>query len=383
MFPASLVHQSRIWHNSGMQKPAHILFFLLFLACHYAADAMAAGFYQPGFRTMGTWTEEPPIRVDLAIWYPAIRQPKDLNYPPWTIRGALNARPAEGKFPLLVLSHATPEDRFAHHNLAAWLARAGFVVAAPCHSRDYMDNMDDLFTWNQLDRRAREIAKAVEMTLSQKDLAAIVDRERIGLIGFGSGATAALLLGGAMPNCSGWRQYCKQAGQGDVYCSPWAKDRMAALCQGLPLAASMADPQFKAMAAIAPGYGMLFDAGSFSHFYPPLLLVSAGRDHFNAARLHCEPLAKLLGKRARFLELPDADAGALMAPCPPSLAAELPELCQSVSPQRREALHRELADALLTFFNHYLVNAKNLHAIPQTPSPTPEAAARPGGRAPH
>lgn len=343
------------------------LIFLFFLVCCFGQSAFCATIYNAGFRTLGLWLEEPPIRVDIGIWYPAARQPKDLNYPPWTISGAPNARPVAGKYPLLILSHETSGDRFAHHDLASWLARCGFVVVAPGHGKDYMDNMDDLFTWTQLDRRVKEIHKAIEMAISQKDLGSIIDQDRIGFIGYGSGGTTGLLLGGALPNCSGWANYCKKAGNRDVYCSPWAIDRMNNLCQTLPLAKSLADPRIKAIAAIAPGYGMLFDADSFRHFYPPLLLVSAGKEQFNRAILHCEPLARLLGKRARFLEFSDADAGALMAPCPPALSIDIPELCHSVTPQRREAILSELEDALLAFFSHFFMKKGNLPAIPKPP----------------
>lgn len=346
--------------------------FFCFLFLLLVGYANAAQLYQPGFRTLGMWDEEPAIRLDVSIWYPALRQPKDLNYPPWTISGAFNAKPAEGRFPLLIISHDTSTDRFAHHNLASWLAQAGFVVAAPSHSRDYMDNMDDLFTFDQLARRVQEIGKTIDMLADQKDLAAIVDKERIGIIGFGSGGSAALLLGGALPDCGGWPEYCGNAGEQDVYCSTWARDRINILCQSFPLKTSLADRRVKAVAAISPGYGMLFDNDSFRYFYPPLLLVCAGKDQFNVARLHCEPLARLLGKRTRYLALPDADAGALMAPCPPGLAAELPELCQSVQPYRREAIHLELRAALLAFFAHYLRDDKNLPSIPVPPELDPK-----------
>lgn len=345
---------------------------LLCIIC-WQYPAYCAQVYQAGFRTLGAWSEEPPLRVDVSIWYPANRQPRELNYPPWTISAALNARPAEGKFPLLVISHATPADRYAYHELAAWLAREGFVVAAPGHGNDCMNNMDDLFTFEQLARRAREMASAIDMTLAEKDLARIIDASRIGVAGFGSGAAAALLLGGALPDCAGWPEYCKRAGASDVYCSPWARERINGLCMSFPLQKSLADPRVKAIAAIAPGYGMLFDAESFRHFYPPLLLVAAGRDKFNRVSLHCEPLARLLGSRARFLDLPNADEGALMSPCPPALANELPELCKSVSPSDRQAILQKLENALLAFFGHYLLITGNLPNIPAPPDLAPPA----------
>lgn len=346
-----------------------ILILLVLLLAPFAA--LAAGVFQPGFRTLGTWEDDPPARLDISIWYPALREPKDLTYPPWVISGALNAKPAEGRFPLILISHASPVDRFAYHALATALAREGFIVVAPTHRHDCMDNMDDLFTWEQLDKRIREMNLALNLALGEKELAASVDSKRIGLIGFGSGATAALLMGGAMPACVSWPGYCRKAGKNDPYCSPWAKDRLDTLCSNFPLRKSLANPAIKAIAAVAPGFGMIFDADSFRYFYPPLLLIAAGRDSFNRAYLHCQPIAEILGAKARFLDLPEADAGALISPCSPALAEELPELCLSMDGAKKAAIQTRLTETLLAFFSHYLLITGNLPVIKAPPEPEP------------
>lgn len=342
------------------------MFFVITSFCFFCSSAVAQ-IYQPGFRTIGLWQEDPPVRLDVNIWYPSNRAPKDANYPPWTINVALNAKPAEGKFPLLLLSHASPADRFAYHTLASRLSREGFVVACPQHRHDFMDNMDDLFTWKQIEQRINDISGTIKLTFAEKDLVGSLDRNRIGLIGFGSGAAAGLIMGGALPVCAAWPNYCQQAGVKDPYCSSWAKDRMNSLCQNFPLKKSLANPAIKAIAAIAPGFGMIFDADSFRYFYPPLLLVAAGKDNFNRAWLHCEPLARIFGSKARFLDLPEADAGALISPCPPPLANDLPELCQSLPEKKKAAIRAKLAEALYAFFSHYLVITANLPKIPDPP----------------
>lgn len=350
-----------------------LLFQALAILLFYSAASFAQT-YQPGFRTMGIWEEDPPTRLDINIWYPANRQPKELNYPPWVIVGALNARPAEGRFPLLLLSHASPADRFAYYKLAARLAQEGFVVVSPTHRHDHMDNMEDMFTWRQLSERVNEIEKAISLALADKDLQGCIDSERMGLIGFGSGAAAALLMGGALPSCAAWPDYCVRAGALDPYCSPWAQDRMNALCGNFPLKQSLANPSIKAIAAIAPGFGMIFDSGSFEHFHPPLLLVAAGNDNFNRAWLHCQPIASLVGARARFLNLPEADAGALISPCPQALEEELPELCLSLAQAEKEKIQTRLVETLLAFFRNYLVLDGNLPVIPPPPDLAPASA---------
>lgn len=346
-----------------------IALLLLFMLC---CQSSVAQVFQPGFRTCGIWQEDPRLRLDIAIWYPASKQPKELNFPPWIINGAPNAKIASGKFPLIILSHASYADRFAYHATAAMLAAQGFVVAAPTHSLDCMTNMDDLFTWRQLAARAKKIRITIDILLDNKDIGPGIDSNRIGLIGYGSGASAALLLGGALPNCSSWSDYCVRAGASDSYCSPWARERIGALCQQLPLTQSLADTRIKAIAAIAPGFGMLFDSKSFEFFRPPLLLVTAGRDSFNRRWLHGAPIAKALGAKARLLDLPEADAAALISPCPQALAEELPELCLSLDPALKQAIQAKLSATLLAFFTHFLVIQSNLPVIAEPPNLEPE-----------
>lgn len=290
-----------------------------------------------------------------------------MNYMPWIVNGALNGRAAEGNFPLIVISHPTPGTRFSYHNLAEELARQGFIVAAPHHGRDNMNNMDDMFTWSQLERRVREISATIDAITADKEIANILDAKRIGLVGFGSGGSAALLAGGALPNCSGWANYCGSASSSDPYCAGWGREKVGAICQNFPLRKSLADQRIKAVAIVAPGYGMFFDKNSFAHFYPPVLLVGAGKDAFNNVALHCEPLARILGKKANYLDLPQADAGALMAPCPDAIERELPELCNSATPEERQEIHITLLKALCAFFSHYL-KTDNLPSIPPPPN---------------
>lgn len=347
-----------------------------------SGTAHAAEAYKPAFRTLGEVLTEPPLRLDINVWYPGTRQPRELSYTPWTLYAARNGRPAEGRFPLLLLSHATPGTRFSYHDTAARLAARGFVVAAPAHAHDSMHNMDDLFTWPQLENRAKELSATIRILLDDKELAACIDPGRIGVLGFGTGATAALLLGGALPDCAPWSGYCARAGAGDAYCNPWVREKIDAICATFPLRRSLADPRIKAVAAVAPGYGMLFGPTSFRHFYPPLLLVVAGAEKLDRADLHAGAIARIPALKATVLELPQADTGALMAPCPPGIASELPELCLSVPPETRAALAQRLDDALTEFFLRHLGSSAHVPVIPPPPDLTPPAPKSPAPAAP-
>lgn len=344
-----------------------VLALLLFTSAANAADT-----YMVGFKTLGQWSPETGLRLDVNVWYPSIRPPRDLNYAPWEISASRAGKAVDGRFPLLLLSHDTAGTRFSYHDTAAWLASLGFVVAAPSHPGDNMDNMDNLLTWQQLENRAHELSGSIDLLLHDPEVEPSIDGSRIGVIGFGAGAAAALLLGGALPDCEGWTNYCTRTAPHDMYCNTWARERMQSLCKNLPLTRSLADTRVRAIAAVAPGFGMLFSRQSFHWFYPPLLLMAAPNDSLNNTSMHARRIFELMDKKPRWLSLPQADTGALMAPCPESLALELPELCRSVSPDTRVAIHKRMTEALGDFFLHYLGNAQNLPQIPPPPDLTPQ-----------
>lgn len=337
------------------------------------APGSAAG-YQVGFRTIGQWQVENALRLDVNIWYPSVRAPRELDYPPWTIEAARGGKPVEGRFPVIILSHASPGARFSYHQTAAWLAMHGFVVAAPTHAVDSMYNMDALFTWRQFRTRATDISTTLNILQKSPDLAPMTDMNRVGVIGYGAGGLAALLTGGALPDCGSRNNYCMSVERQDMYCNPWAAEKLDALCARLPLRKSLADTRVKAVAAVSPAFSLLLSQRSLRYYYPPTLLVAGGaevEDRPDTIRM----LASWFPRPVEMLLIDDADAGAFMSPCPPVLLEDLPELCGSVTPDERVRILETLHAALLDFFVRHLGNEAHIPAIPPPPAvETPEAA---------
>lgn len=344
-----------------------LLCFLLVAACGLClSPSCRAEGYQVGFRTIGQWQVENALRLDVNIWYPSIRAPRELDYPPWTIEAARGGKPVEGRFPVLVLSHASPGARFSYHQTAAWLAMHGFVVAAPTHAFDSMYNMDALFTWRQFHTRAVDISTTLNILQKSPDLAPMVDMNRVGVIGYGTGGLAALLTGGAVPDCGARSEYCAGLGQQDMYCNPWASDKLDTLCATLPPRKSLADTRVKAVVAVSPAFALLLSKKSLRHYSPPTLLVAGGaevEDRPETIRL----LASWFPRPVDVLEIELADTGAFMSPCPPVLLEDLPELCSSVSPDERAGILENLHAALLTFFMQHLGESAAIPAIPLPP----------------
>lgn len=342
-------------------------------------SAMAgAGAFQPGFRTLGVWMEDLQLRMDVNVWYPTLRKPSSVSYGPWELHVARNSREAEGRFPLVLLSHDSPGTRFSHYETADHLARAGFVVAALTHEEDNADNMPHLFSLRQLTGRAEQLRAALDVLLVHEDTARSIDPDRVGVLGFGVGGTAALLVGGALPSGRGWQDYCAKAGPTDPYCTDWAAPRMRRLTEALPLKASLADVRVKAVAAAAPAYGMLFDREGLRWLYPPLLLIRAGTDTFNRPSLHVDAIADAVAgvvpSPPYLADLAETDAGSLMSACPPAMRKDISALCGEASPKQRRAALRRLNSLVGRFFLETLGRTGSPRHIPAPPDISPPSA---------
>ena len=94
-----------------------------------AADTFA------GLR-LQTLQTSPSEKIDVALWYPTSTPSQATTIGPHVQDVAMGAPASTGPFPLIVISHGTGGMNMNHHELAAALARGGFVVAALTHPGD-------------------------------------------------------------------------------------------------------------------------------------------------------------------------------------------------------------------------------------------------------
>ena len=161
-------------------------------------------------------------------------------------------------------------------------------------------------------------------------------------------------MGGATLDRAGWNNYCggSDTEKDDHYCSQWASQRMAALVSSLPLRTKLADPRIKAVAAISPMYGMLMTPAALRTCTAEVFLLETEED----LRLRSANtlLADRFPQQPTLGRLPQANVGGLMSTCPRALAEELPELCNSVTPEQRQRIYYQLRALLGDFFTQTL-----------------------------
>ncbi len=326
-------------------------FLLTLCLCLLCATAQAAQTLHPGFKTLGVWEPDSAIRLDFAIWYPARRSPFKLDYGDWVFSAARGATPLQGRHPLILLSHDSPGSRFSLHALASELARNGFVVAAPTHAGDNLNDMRLLYTGAQLVQRARQLYTALDILLQHPATASLIDSRRIGILGVGPGGTAALMLAGGRLDPRGWDGYCTGKTE-DPYCQLWTRSRMEALAATPGLDASFLDKRILAAAAVAPTYGMLLTPGALSSVHIPVLLLGAEKEPLCPPRL-TEAIRDAFSATPEYAVIPDADAITLTSPCGNgTLVQTLPELCRPV-PERAQ-VQADLAESATRFFLDHL-----------------------------
>jgi predicted dienelactone hydrolase len=268
-----------------------------------APELAAYGDYAVGVRTLqatdtgrpdivNTTDGEPVPRADrtltLEVWYPAVlaeRQTPDVAYHTTTRdpavkttlhgRAVRDAAPMAGKgnFPLVIVSHGYPGNRYLLSHLTENLASKGFVVVAIDHTDSTYDDQqafastlyhrpfDVRFVLDEMARLGRPGSGSF--------LSDMVDASRTGLVGYSMGGYGVLnVVGAGFSEASVSMQSAPPAGM--------LAERGAAN----PDYRKAMDPRVKAAIAIAP-WGMtrgVWDAEGLRGIRTPVLFVAGSAD---------------------------------------------------------------------------------------------------------
>lgn len=224
-------------------------------------------------------------RLTLEVWYPATLaagQRAEGRYRVITRdpsvqatlvgRAVREAAPAAGgPFPLVIVSHGYPGNRFLMSHLCENLASKGFVVAAIDHPDSTYDDQkafastlynrafDQLFVLNEMARLGREAGF----------LRGLVDADRTGLVGYSMGGYGVMNVIGA--------GYSKAS---ESFQSSPPNRLLAARGAGNPDYSRTIDPRIRAAVAVAP-WGMqtgFWEADGLRGVKTPVLFVAGSAD---------------------------------------------------------------------------------------------------------
>jgi predicted dienelactone hydrolase len=290
---------------------------------------------------------------DVTVWYPTPDPEVPWQAGPFTVAASLNAGIAKGqRFPVVLLSHGRGGSPLGHRELAASLARAGFVVVAPTHVGDAAGHPRMQRQSQILMSRPRQAVEALSAALADARFAADVDPARMGMIGYSAGGYTALVLAGAHPNVAAASAYCAAEGRGDPgSCGP-AHDSAPQPVMGLENWQPPAEPRLKALVLMDP-LSMVFQRGDVGSVRMPVLLFRPEDDAYLKADHNALALARDLPTPPAQIVVPGRHF-VFIDPCPEKLAAEAPGICQDAPGVDRVAIHHKIESDIATFLRQHL-----------------------------
>jgi len=241
--------------------------------------------------TRRNWTDDGPRPLKWSAWYPSSDIEdceKAVGF--FDLKDArLSAPIAEGKFPLVVMSHGTGGSAEGMSWLGTALAKKGFIVLGANHhgntsAEDYL--AEGFVCWWE---RVEDLSELLNHHLSVGPFAKAIDNNRITGVGFSVGGYTVMSMAGAitrLENYFNWRDDTGLPMSGPTE-FPDVEDHIPELkARSSVFKASwdthtrnLFDPRIKSLVLLAPAPPVRsFDGASVEQISIPTMIVSASGD---------------------------------------------------------------------------------------------------------
>ncbi|WP_320409370.1 MULTISPECIES: dienelactone hydrolase [unclassified Aureimonas] len=299
--------------------------------------------------------------LDVTVWYPAAPGGEKvvLGEGPFFAgtSARLDAPVAEGRFPLVLLSHgaglAGRADAISW--IAAPLAQRGFIVAAPTHPGNSGPNRsaaETIKVWLRPADIARTLDAMERSDLAKQHLAP----NQVGVLGLSMGGSTALALAGARFDPRLLATYCDTNARNASLCG-WIRQSGVDLHAMDMQAAGRnhLDRRIRFAMAIDPAPVNVFDKASLSGIGIPVELVNLGRTNEIPVSAQASDVAKAI-PNARYAVIETASHFSMFGVCKPGAAeaaasdgVEEP-ICSDGSGTSRQIIHAQLIDMVEAAF---------------------------------
>jgi len=295
-----------------------------------------------GFRMIQVPADADHPAITGAIWYPCAEPPADIELKGITIKGTKDCPITGQRLPLIVISHGNLGAYFDHHDTAAALADAGFVVAAINHRGDNIPTPADQADPSVMLERPLAIRRLIDFMISASPLAPQIDARRVGFFGFSAGAFTGLELAGADPY---WAVLMCRF-------SPALHACASTLETSLQVRPHAVEPRIRA-AVLADPPGMWLVAESISKVRIPIQLWASANGGRGLPNISVTPesvieVEKRLPARHEFHMVPNTGHFGFML-CGPSISP-VPAFCADPPGFDRVAFHRQFNAEVVRFF---------------------------------
>jgi predicted dienelactone hydrolase len=312
--------------------------FALIALCLCASLAHAAG-----FRLLDIPAGPDGPALHGAVWTPCAAPAEKITLAPVVIDGSWNCPIAGNRLPLVVISHSKGGSSLLHHDTAARLADAGFVVAAIDHPGHNFQDMSGLGRLDVYATRPADMHRLVDDMLGAWPARAVLDADRVGLFGFSAGGYTGLVVVGARPDFRLWLDRCEPASTTRA-CQALRRNEQPAV--------PPRDRRIKAAVILDPLSA--FDAAGLQPVTVPVQLWASAFGGDGVAPEAVDAVHRNLPTPPDWHPVPGSAHFAFIAPCTPAMAQALREICSDPPGFDRAAFHAEFNTQVLAFFRQYL-----------------------------
>ena len=286
------------------------------------------------------------ITFPMLVLYPTRTAASSVAFGPFALEVAMEAPMAEGRFPLVLISHGSGGSYLTHRTLGMHLARNGFVVGIPEHPFNNRLNNELQYTIQNMTYRPRHMRLAIDEMLAHEKFGQQVASNHVAVIGHSVGGYTALALAGGVAHTQGLVELCQKPARADE--PYWLNLLRQNGITSQPLAVT-ADTRIKAVVLLAPDVSLFMAAGALRHVHVPVLLLVAEQDF-----MPLETIAVLqngLPERTPFRHRLVKNAGhySFLSPFPEALKSRVGEAARDPAGFDRMAFQQELHQEVLKF----------------------------------
>jgi predicted dienelactone hydrolase len=329
-----------------MKKPQTVLTRLARMTCIVGLALTATmGHAQVGLRKMVSGD------MPITVIYPTAAPVQPISNGPFTIQAAKDAAPLPappGGRRLIVLSHGTAGSTDNDHDLAATLARAGFVVAQPLHRGDNFKDFSKAGPESWLTRPG-DVSESIDAIAKDPVLGPQLDLQHVGVHGMSAGGGTGLMMAGGQWRMLALVQHCSQHLDEDIgFClnglaahplkqalrkAQFNLSRLFLTEENAPASIKTLqggrspnqsqdprpDPRITAVSVAVP-LGVIFTPDSLARIRIPVALTTAGNDGVLLPRFHSDKILQYCTPCTQLSAHPSAGHFDWLSPWPAPVA---------------------------------------------------------------
>ncbi len=330
-----------------------ILVILTLAACSDSSEKMVAqdGFYV-GYKKIDVEFKSTGEQFPVALVYPSDTPSKQVKFGPFEMELSIGGKFADGKFPLVIISHGSGGTNLGYRSIAFALVKNGFVVGMPLHPKNNFKDNEAEGTVSNWKNRPRHISASIDAILSSRRMSASIDADKIAVVGHSAGAYTALAVAGGVADTTHIIELCLSSPQiNEPFCGLVKENKIEKA-----KIENSHDKRIKAIVLMAP-VGILFNSeDSLKDVDIPALLLRAEKDAELTEPYQAEVIAKNYKNQEllTYCTVPNAGHYSFITPFPEVIKGELGVVAEDPEGFNRQAFHELLSSDIVNFLDAVL-----------------------------